>query len=248
MLKEERYDKILNILDEKDYITSQELAKMLYVSMPTIRRDLAYLESKKQLVRSHGGAKRTNTEHIVAPLDFRKNVNHAEKRQISKAASELIEDGSIVFIDASTTAMNMSDFLSEKQNLTIITNGIPLLIALTKKGIKTFSTGGELQENSLAYAGTLSEEFIKKFNIDICFFSSHGVTQSGMIVDTSLPETQLRKTVIEQSQKKVFLCDSTKFDSKAPYNLMPLEKADFIITNNFPRLKNISKNKIISVK
>ena len=136
MLKEERYDKILNILEEKNYITSQELAKILYVSMPTIRRDLADLESKKQLLRSHGGAKRVNSEHIVTPLDFRKNVNHAEKRRICKTASDLITDNSIVFIDASTTAMQMAEFLSPKQNITVITNGIPLLIALTKKGIK----------------------------------------------------------------------------------------------------------------
>lgn len=238
MLKEERYDKILNILEEKNYITSQELAKILYVSMPTIRRDLADLESKKQLLRSHGGAKRVNSEHIVTPLDFRKNVNHAEKRRICKTASDLITDNSIVFIDASTTAMQMAEFLSPKQNITVITNGIPLLIALTKKGIKTYSTGGELQENSLAYAGTFSEEFVKKFNIDICFFSSHGVDKNNMIVDTSLPETQLRKTVLEQSREKVFLCDSTKFDLTAPYNLIPIEKADFIITNSEITLKD----------
>ncbi len=243
MLKEERYDKILNILEEKDYITSQELAKTLYVSMPTIRRDLAHLENKKQLIRSHGGAKRANSEHIVTPLDFRKNVNHTEKRQICKSASELIQDNSIVFIDASTTAMQIAEFLSPKQNLTVITNGIPLLIALTKKGIKTYSTGGELQENSLAYAGTFSEEFVKKFNIDICFFSSHGVNENAMITDTSLPETQLRKTVIEQSQNKVFLCDSTKFYLSAPYNLIPLEKADFIVTNGEIALRD--KNKLI---
>ena len=238
MLKEERYDKILNILEEKNYITSQELAKILYVSMPTIRRDLADLESKKQLLRSHDGAKRVNSEHIVTPLDFRKNVNHAEKRRICKTASDLITDNSIVFIDASTTAMQMAEFLSPKQNITVITNGIPLLIALTKKGIKTYSTGGELQENSLAYAGTFSEEFVKKFNIDICFFSSHGVDKNNMIVDTSLPETQLRKTVLEQSREKVFLCDSTKFDLTAPYNLIPIEKADFIITNSEITLKD----------
>lgn len=247
MLKDERYDKILNILEEENYITSQELAKRLYVSMPTIRRDLAHLEGEKRLIRNHGGAKMINSEHIVTPLDFRKNVNHLEKRRICKKASELIEDNNIVFIDASTTAMELSEFLSSKQNITIITNGIPLLIALTKKGIKTYSTGGELQENSLAYAGTFSEEFIKKFNIDICFFSSHGVNKSGMIVDTSLPETQLRKTVIAQSQKKVFLCDSTKFNLTAPYNLLPIEKADFVITNCKPPVKNINKNKLILV-
>jgi predicted HTH transcriptional regulator len=43
MLKEERYDKILAILEEEQYISAAKLSKMLYVSLPTIRRDLAEL-------------------------------------------------------------------------------------------------------------------------------------------------------------------------------------------------------------
>ena len=41
MLKEERYDKILAILEEEQYISATRLSQMLYVSLPTIRRDLA---------------------------------------------------------------------------------------------------------------------------------------------------------------------------------------------------------------
>ena len=52
----------LKILDNENYISSHELAGRLFVSMPTIRRDLAYLEKKKQIVRSHGGARKINDE------------------------------------------------------------------------------------------------------------------------------------------------------------------------------------------
>jgi len=52
-----------------------------------------------------------------------------------------------------------------------------------------------------------------------------------MITDVSLPETILRKAAAKISDKTVFLCDSTKFGVSAPYNLMSVEDADYIITD-----------------
>ncbi|MBQ5649113.1 MAG: DeoR/GlpR transcriptional regulator, partial [Clostridia bacterium] len=74
MLIEERYDKILQFLDEEEYVTASELAKKLFVSLPTVRRDLAELARRNQIVRSHGGAKKIHAEHIVSPINFRKTV------------------------------------------------------------------------------------------------------------------------------------------------------------------------------
>lgn len=238
MLKNERYDKILEILDEKKYISSQELSKRLFVSLPTIRRDLGYLQRTNQILRSHGGAKRIDSEHLVMPIDLRKTVNIAEKRRICQAASRLVNDNDIIFLDASTTVQPIAGFLSDKKNITVITNGIPLAMILLKKGIRTYCTGGEIQESSMAYTGSFAEEFVQKFNIDIMIFSSHGVNSNGIIADSSLPETQLRKVAIKQSKKVAFLCDSTKFPMSAAYNLMPLVNADYVITDS-NRIKSV---------
>lgn len=232
MLKEERYDKILAILEEEQYISAAKLSKMLYVSLPTIRRDLAELGRRNKIIRSHGGAKKIHAENIVAPLDFRKTVNAAEKRALCRHAASLVKDYDIIFIDASTTTLQMADFLSEKKGITVITNGIPLATLLVQKGIKTYCTGGEIFENSLAHFGSFAEDFIQRFNIDILFFSCHGVNEKGMLTDPSLPETQIRKVAINQSKKTVFLCDETKFSLSTPYNLAPIQTIDCVITNN----------------
>ncbi len=231
MLKEERYDKILDILEEEEYISVAKLSKMLYVSLPTIRRDLAELGRRQQIIRSHGGAKKIQAEHIVTPLNFRKTVHAAEKRALCRRAADLVNDKDIIFIDSSTTTLQMVDFLSEKKGISVITNGIPIATLLIRKGIKTYCTGGEIFENSLAHFGSFAEEFIQRFNIDVLFFSCHGVNEKGMLTDPSLPETQIRKVAINQSKKAVFLCDETKFSLSTPYNLIPIQKIDCIITN-----------------
>ncbi len=251
MLKEERYDRIISILEKEKYASAQKLSNMLYVSLPTIRRDLAELDRRNQIIRSHGGAKAIEPEHIVAPLDFRKTVHSTQKRRLCQAAANLVSDNDIIFIDSSTTTLQMAEFLSEKKNIIVITNGIPLAALLINKGIKTYCTGGEIFQNSLAHFGSFAEEFIQKFNIDVMFFSCHGVSDAGMLTDPSLPETQIRKVAINQSKKSVFLCDKSKFSLSTPYNLMHIQNADYVITDSdiVKRFINDnSNNKVIIVK
>jgi len=231
MIKEERYDEILAILDEEKYISATELSHRLFVSLPTIRRDLAELQRQNRIMRSHGGAKKIEAEYTVAPLNFRKTVNAAKKRQLCQAAAALIGENEIIFIDASTTTLQMAEFISDKKRITVITNGIPVATALVKRGIKTYCTGGEIFENSLANYGSFAEEFLQNFNIDTAFISCHGVNDAGMLIDPSLPETQMRKIAIQQAKKTVFLCDESKFSRTAPYNLVPITKMDKVITN-----------------
>ena len=147
------------------------------------------------------------------------------------AAAELIGDSDVIFIDASTTAVQIADFISSKKSVTVVTNSIPLSVSMGKKGIKVYCTGGELQENSLGYAGFYAERLVSDFNFDLVFFSSRGVCENGMIADTSLPETMLRKAVLQNAKKSVFLCDRTKFFVNAPYNLMHISDIDCVITD-----------------
>ena len=121
--------------------------------------------------------------------------------------------------------------MSEKKNITVITNGISLATLLVQKGIKTYCTGGEIFQNSLAHFGSFAEDFIRRFNIDTMFFSCHGVNDNGMLTDPSLPETQIRRVAINQSKKTVFLCDKTKFSLSTPYNLMSIQDVDYIVTD-----------------
>lgn len=231
MLKEERYDKILEILDNENYASASSLSQRLYVSLPTIRRDLAELSRRSLIVRSHGGATKSVAGCSVTPISFRKSLNIAAKRKLAKKASELIGDNEIIFIDASTTALQMADYISQDKAITVVTNSIPLCTLLMKRGIKSYCTGGEMQENSLCYAGSYAESFVRNFNFDKMFFSCHCITKNGIIADTAQEETNLRKVVLNQCRSSVFLCDDSKLGLGATYNLISADGVNCIITN-----------------
>ena len=56
MLTEERFAKILSILERMGSVTVQQLMTELDASESTVRRDLNTLDANGQLVKVHGGA------------------------------------------------------------------------------------------------------------------------------------------------------------------------------------------------
>ena len=248
-MKDERYEQILQILDDEKYVSASALAKRLYVSLPTVRRDLAELQKRNLILRSHGGAKRVGDGVYQIPLDFRRATKQSEKKQLCREAAKLIKDNDTVFIDASTTLLPLAEEISHLKNVTVVTNGINLAVLLNKYNVRTYCTGGEVMDNSIAFAGGYAEEFVANFNFDIMFYSSYGVSAQGYAVDPFLPENHLRRAVMKHSKKTVLVCDGDKFNLSAPHNIMKISDLDYLVTNTEPPSGiALDRSKLIIVK
>ncbi len=228
MFKEERQQGILKILNDKTFVSVNRLSQMLFISLPTVRRDLAELERQGLVVRNHGGAMRLGEGAYKIPLQFRSNHKMSQKQELCRNAARLVENGNVIFIDASTSAMHIADYITA-QDVTVVTNGLPVATLLAERGIKTILAGGEVAENSLGCVGSDTEEFIKGFNFNLVFFSSYGVNDDGMIVDTSREEIGVRRAAFKSCERKVFLYTSDKEHLKAPFNLLTLKEVEVVI-------------------
>src|SRR5699024_2468367 len=110
MITNQRYEKIMDYLNERGTGSVNDLVDITNSSMATVRRDLTYLESKGLLKRVHGGA---TVEQMEREEDYtEKSVkNLSKKLKIAQIASELIEDGDTVFIDAGTPAYELTPLI-----------------------------------------------------------------------------------------------------------------------------------------
>ncbi len=230
MFKEERQQMILDRLNETSFVSVSELEKLLYISQPTVRRDLAELEKKGMIVRNHGGAMKLAEGAYQIPLAFRNHHKMPEKLDLCRSAASLIHNGDVIFMDASTSVLHIADYITAV-DVTAVTNGMPCAMLLMQKGIRTFMTGGAVAENSLGCVGRAAERFVMDFNFNLTFFSSYGVSDRGMIVDTSLEEAELRRAVFAYTQKKVFLYTADKKNRTAPYNVLPLSEVEVVISD-----------------
>lgn len=226
----ERQDKILNALLEKECMTTQELSSKLFVSVPTLRRDLIKLEQLGKIIRIHGGAqlvKKSADEKI--PILLREQEQNDAKEIMARKAVELVRDGDIIMLDGSTSAYSIIPHLTSFKNLIVITSSAKSSFLLGRMGINNICTGGKMITRSLSYIGEDAERTVKRYNADIVFFSCRGLSMDGKLTDNSIEENSLRKVMLRHAKKKVFLCDSSKLDHTYLNNLCHLSDVDEII-------------------
>ena len=132
---------------------------------------------------------------------------------MSKLASTLIKDGSIIFTDASSTVLHIADKLEEYENITVVTNGLKFADRISGGNTNVFATGGKILKTSLSFSGTRAVDFISDFSADIMFFSSSALTKGGAITDYSEEETLIRKKMMSNSATKVFMASRSKTSS-----------------------------------
>lgn len=231
MLKKERQEAILTTLTDKQFCSVTELASQLYVAPITVRRDLVEMETAGLLKRCHGGASVVDFTNREVPYALRSRENIFAKAGIAKKAVQLIHHGDTVFLDASTTVAHMADYIDAQLELTIITNSIRVLEKLQGKGIRCYLTGGMLLENSSALVGRIAEDAVSSLFADICFFSSQGITEDGIISDFSEDETRLRKCMLANAKQKVFLYDHTKLGKRFLFKVCVTDDLTAVITD-----------------
>ena len=226
----ERETAILEYLREHKGANVSELCAALFVSEPTMRRDLTKLNVAGKIIRTHGGAVHRSELGENLPLPMREKENPEAKTIIGKKCLELINDGDTIMVDGSSTALALLQELGDKKAVVVITNSAKAPLVLANKNIKTFVSGGELASDTYVYVGSYAESFLRAFNADICFFSVRTLTRDGMLTDNAIEENSARKVMMSQSKKKVLLLDSRKLGNPCMSNLCTINDVDFIVS------------------
>ena len=225
----ERQEQIIRTLEEKKSISVQKLSELLFVSQPTVRRDLDILARQGKVQRTHGGVVLRKASDTEIPLMFREDQNNAAKAAIAQKAALLIHDGDVIFLDASSTVSYLVPHLKKFRDLLVVTNSPKTSMRLGEENIKNYCTGGLLLAHSIAYVGSETEKFISGINADVFFFSSRGYTEDGRITDSSESEVAAKKAMLQNAQKSYYLCDTSKRGKKFAFNVCSTKELAGII-------------------
>jgi DeoR family fructose operon transcriptional repressor len=217
----DREKQILEILLKEKKASVPQLAKALYISEPSVRRDLQSLERQNLIKRVHGGAllEETALSKNKIPFLIREYEQSGAKSIIAQKAIHLISDNDVIFLDASTSCYYLIPFLASKSNLTVITNGVKALVKLAEYGIHTVSTGGVLLNNCMALVGEEAYKTIETYNADVALFSCRGVSEDGYLTDISTEENNVRKKMIRHARRSYLLCASEKLGKRYFHNI-----------------------------
>jgi DeoR family fructose operon transcriptional repressor len=237
VLAEERKLIILESLKQDGKVMVIPLAQRLDVSAETVRRDLQVLEKEGQLKRFYGGAIKSTFKNDEAPYNMRQSMLPLEKRAIGRRAAELIQDGSTIVIDVGTTTLELAQAIQGKKRLTILTNSLPVATVLLESisrnifSGKVIILGGEANPDQRSISGRLCEQMMQQFHVDQAFLSVGGISYSNGITDYDLNEAAMSRVFAEAAQEVIVLADHSKLDITTFAHIIPVEKADIIVSN-----------------
>lgn len=234
MLAAERRNKIIDLLHQDKKVLVSVLSRMFDVTEETIRRDLEKFEKKGIVTRTYGGAMLNRHINEDLPFTTRNELNTDIKRTIALKALDLINDGDTLMLDPSSTSFELLKLLSNRKNLTIITNSANILHYFANSALNIISTGGSLRPRSLSLVGPVAQNTLQRYNVDKAVISCKGIDLNKGITESNEPECELKKYMLRQCDKVIMLADHTKFDNTAFTVLSELESIDYLVTDREP--------------
>ena len=230
----ERHQKIYELLRKHKNLSIDKLSSILEISKMTVRRDLDGLIKKGIVQRVHGRAIISRTNEYEPPHMIRSLEMMQEKQMIGRLAASLIKDNAVIIVDVGSTLLELVRNIPENNNITVITNWIPVAVELSKKRglFNLVLVGGKVFTDELSIVGGYPEEMLKDFNADIAFLGVGGISDKFGITDFNMDEVQVKKQMIKSSREVIVLADHSKFGRVTPIKIADIKIIDKIITDD----------------
>ena len=229
----ERQVEIARLVKEKGLVTVESLKEILGVSVITIRRDLAVLEKRGLLERTHGGA--ISTSPITREYNYREKdkTNSKYKEAIGKAAAELIKDGDTVFINSGSTTFQVIRFLEGKRNIRIITNNVAAAENFGSfPGIELILTGGRYRSQSNCVVGEFASQVISQIMATKTIIGADGLSFKGGLTSPVYQEAAVTRKMIERTQGDVICtADHSKIGKISNFLTVPVDRLNYLVTD-----------------
>lgn len=229
----ERHQQIIERIKNEGSVKVIDLCADLNVSSVTIRKDLQFLEDKKLLFRTHGGATLTNPYIADRPVDEKVMLQSIEKERIGAHAATLIEPNDCILIASGTTVLFFAKNIMAKDNLTVITSALNVTLQLLHQPyIEIIQLGGLMRKTSSSVTGIYAENALKDFSCTKLFLGADGIDLEFGLTTSNMMEAQLNKRMIDAAQKTIVLADSSKFGKRGFGKICGLEEIEQIITDS----------------
>lgn len=233
MLKKERQAYIMHQVNLHNRVLSSSLSTDINVSEDTIRRDLQELAEEGKVIKVHGGA----LSHSFSQVHFPSNGVYSQnnKKKVAQKAISLIKNGMFVLTSGGTTILEMARTLPPQLKATFISGSIPAILEyMHYPNIEVILIGDRISKNSKITVGSEAIAKIRQLKVDLCFLGTNAIDLQHGITENDWEVVELKKAMIESSQKTVCMTIAEKVNTFQPIQIAPLSKIDMLITELSP--------------
>ncbi len=243
---QKRREEILNYINEKGRTTVNDISEALRISAITVRRDLDALTAEKRVSRYFGGVKALPAPkpEPPAPVPCASTFSHrllaAQPPQgkqevilkIARSASELIDDGDVIFMNNSLTASYVLEYLGNK-SVVVITNCLFTLARNMGPNIKLCFLGGQLQPDRASLTGGMTTDALSRITAGKCIMGVDGIDLLSGLTCKVLEESYINQRMIEQTTgKRIVVAEGSRIACKSAFYSGALRDISFLITDD----------------
>jgi len=237
----ERQRTISEMVMAEGAVRIDELAERFGTSQMTVHRDLDELEAKGLLRKSRGIATALSSSLVESSDVYRSGLQREEKREIAKAALGFVEPGQAIFLDDSTTVLELARMVPSRAPLTVLTNVLTVINELKgARGISLVALGGTYYNWCSSFMGGMTTEAIRNLRADLFVMSAAAVTDD-VCFHQSHETVDVKKAMFEASARRLLLVDHTKFEKRALHALAPLSGFDAVVVDSRTNRDDIAR-------
>jgi DeoR family glycerol-3-phosphate regulon repressor len=231
MTSQQRQSKILTLINDKGFISIDELVELFAVTPQTIRRDLNQMADASKIRRHHGGAER---ESSTENEDYQsRKINHLDaKNKMAAKVASLVPNGASLFINIGTSTERVARALLQHKGLRIVTNNIHVASILSvNEDFQVIIAAGEVRHSDGGIVGEATCDFISQFNMDIGIIGISGIGSDGSLLDFDFREVKVAQAIIANSSKVILTADHSKFGRSAMVKQANIDQIDVLVTD-----------------
>jgi DeoR family fructose operon transcriptional repressor len=230
MFPEERKREILKLLQQHGKVRNLDLSKILGVSEPTIRKDIADLDQENLVIRTHGGAILNESTSKEPNFSDKRDTSHDQKEAIAKLAISLIKPNNTLLLDSGTTTYEIANLLGDIP-LTIVTNSLDIAQLLeSKPNCEVIVIGGTMRWHTRALVGPIANVTLQRLHVDLAFIGTNAINQQGFSTPNLL-EAETKSHMIKASKRAYIVCDSSKIGSTSLIQFASFKELSGLITD-----------------
>jgi DeoR/GlpR family transcriptional regulator of sugar metabolism len=227
----DRRHRILERVAEEQTIHIRELAVDLAVSEMTIRRDITRLERDGFLRRTYGGA----TAHITRSLELAFNARALQsasaKRLIGMAAVPLVAGASTLFVGTGTTAEQLALFLPARDDVTVVTNSLPVASLLGTRPGRVVVLGGGVRRHELCCVGPVACATVRRYHADVAVLGAAGLSARFGVMELDDETAEVHRLMTEHSDTLIAVADGSKLGGTAAATVVPAGAITTLVTD-----------------
>ncbi len=229
-----RREGIVDLVQNRGYVSIEDLAENFEVTPQTIRRDINELSDQAMLRRYHGGAGLpSSVENLAYPA--RQVLCQEEKRLIARMAARQIPDNASLFLNIGTTTEEVARALLGHKGLRVITNNLNIALLLSRRrDFEVIVAGGVVRSRDGGIIGASAVDLIRQFKVDYGIIGISGIDMDGTLLDFDYREVRVAQAIVENSRKVYLVADHTKFGRNAMVRLGEMSQISALFTDKRP--------------